>query len=295
MRAAAAAGTRPTMIITFAAEHRERLAGGESIDDAADELGAELRKVSDINGSDGLCALREGRPDHVFVVGWPQLMHDTALACARLGTYGMHPTLLPRHRGRAAIPWTILNDLAVTGVSLFQIDSARADAGPLVGQQVVEVDPQDDAGTLFHKIDRTHGELVARHIDTILSGRPSLEQQDETFATYWPKRTPRDGMLDWNMTSTAVERWVRAHTRPYPGARTTCGGAELAIWRAIRVDDDKHPPHNAAPGTIMDQSTAGPVVQCGSGAVILTEIQLLGSPDEAVTPTCLTRTGTLLR
>ncbi len=36
----------------------------------------------------------------------------------------MHPTLLPKGRGRASIPWAILKNLPETGVTMFRLNEA---------------------------------------------------------------------------------------------------------------------------------------------------------------------------
>ncbi len=69
-------------------------------------------------------AIAELAPDAIFVVGWSQLVRKEFIALAPGGVFGMHPTLLPRHRGRAAVPWAILSGLATTGVTLFEIVDA---------------------------------------------------------------------------------------------------------------------------------------------------------------------------
>ncbi len=88
----------------------------------------------------------------MFVVGWSQLVREPLIAVAREGVFGMHPTLLPRHRGRAAIPWTILCGIARTGVTLFEIVDATADSGSIVGQVVVDVARDETATSLFERI-----------------------------------------------------------------------------------------------------------------------------------------------
>ena len=77
------------------------------------------------------------------------------LALAPRGAFGMHPTLLPRHRGRAPIPWAILSGLATTGVTLFEIPDARADSGSIVGVVEVAIAEDETATTLF-EIGRAH-------------------------------------------------------------------------------------------------------------------------------------------
>ena len=81
-------------------------------DDVAARLGAELLETTNLNSDESLRAIGALAPELVFVVGWYQLVRDPFIALAREGVFGMHPTLLPRHRGRASIPWAILSGLA---------------------------------------------------------------------------------------------------------------------------------------------------------------------------------------
>src|ERR671919_698473 len=104
-------------------------------------------------------AVRTLEPELVFVVGWSQLVREPFIALASEGVFGMHPTLLPRHRGRAPIPWAILSGLARTGVTLFEIVDASADSGAIVGQVVVEIAEEDTAETLYERISDAHVEL----------------------------------------------------------------------------------------------------------------------------------------
>src|SRR5919106_2824598 len=109
-------------------------------------------------------AVRTLEPELVFVVGWSQLVREPFIALASEGVFGMHPTLLPRHRGRAPIPWAILSGLARTGVTLFQIVDATADSGAIVGQVAVDIEPDDTATTLFDKLARAHVDLVREYV-----------------------------------------------------------------------------------------------------------------------------------
>src|SRR5207245_7813391 len=113
-----------------------------------------------------------------------------ALAAGR--AYGMHPTLLPRHRGRAPIPWAILSGLARTGVTLFEIDDATADSGPIVGQVEVPVEPDETATTLFDKLARAHVDLIRLAVPGLIAGTAPRVPQDPRRASTWPRRTPAD-------------------------------------------------------------------------------------------------------
>src|ERR671936_50395 len=109
-------------------------------------------------------------PDLIFIVGWSQLVLDEFIGLARQGVFGMHPTLLPKHRGRAAIPWAILSGLAKTGVTLFEIADGTADSGPLVGQVEVPIAPDETATTLYARITQAHVDLVREYVPKLLDG-----------------------------------------------------------------------------------------------------------------------------
>ena len=87
----------------------------------------------------------------------------------------MHPTLLPRHRGRAPIPWAILTGLARTGVTLFEIVDATADSGAIVGQVVVEIAPDETATTLFARLADAHVDLVRELVPQLLVAKRAAD------------------------------------------------------------------------------------------------------------------------
>jgi methionyl-tRNA formyltransferase len=231
-----------------------------------DEVGAPVVESADVNAPETIDAVRALRPDAIFVIGWSQLVRGDFIALAPRGVYGMHPTLLPRHRGRAAIPWTILSGLARTGVTLFEIVDPTADSGPILAQVVVPVEPDETATTLFDKLARAHVELIRAFVPQLASGTVTKTPQDPSRASAWPKRTPADGIIDWETRAPYLYDWVRAQTRPYPGAFTFLGEEKVVIWRARPVEWRGEAPA----GTVVD---AGPVVACGEGALLLEEVE----------------------
>lgn len=61
-------------------------------------------------------------------------------------------------------------------------------------------------------------------------------EQNEISCLYLPQRIPNDGMIDWNRDSNQIYNFVRAQTKPYPGAFTIINGKQLFIWDAIPFD-----------------------------------------------------------
>jgi methionyl-tRNA formyltransferase len=208
------------------------------------------------------------------------------IALAPLGVFGMHPSLLPRHRGRAPIPWTILSGLTKTGVTLFEIVDPTADTGLIVGQAEVPIESDETASTLFEKTKQAHLALIDGCIPLMLEGRAPRIPQDGRRASSWPRRIPADGIIDWETRAQYLYDWIRAQTRPYPGAFTYLGDVKLIIWRAVPVEAD----HDLPSGTVLESSAEGVVVACGAGSLLLQEVEPEGSA-----PICGREIGEMIR
>ena len=269
LAAAADAGAEVAAVVTLPGPIDPNRSGQCSFDEIASQLGARLIETADVNAPDTIAAIREADPDLIFVVGWSQLVMDEFIGLPRHGVFGMHPTLLPRHRGRAAIPWAILSGLAKTGVTLFQIADGTADSGPIIGQVELPIAPDETATTLYEKVTAAHLELVRECVPKLLDGTAERTPQDTRRASAWPKRTPADGIIDWETRAPYLYDWVRAQTRPYPGAFTYLGDEKLVVWRARPVELDE----DAPAGTVVARDGEEAVVACGEGGLVLEEVE----------------------
>jgi methionyl-tRNA formyltransferase len=274
LAAAAEAGADVVAVVTLPGPIEPDRSGQCSFDGIAAELGARLVETADVNSPETIAALREVEPDMIFIVGWSQLVLDEFIQLPKSGVFGMHPTLLPKHRGRAAIPWAILSGLARTGVTLFEISDGTADSGPLVGQVEVPIIADETAETLYDKVTAAHIELVRRYVPELLDGSAPRLPQDTRRASAWPKRTPADGIIDWDTRAPYLYDWVRAQTRPYPGAFTYLGEDKIVVWRARPVGLEE----SVASGTIVGHEGDAAVVACGEGGLVLEEVEGVTGP-----------------
>jgi methionyl-tRNA formyltransferase len=272
LEAAAESGAEVVGVVTLPGPIDPNRSGQCSFEEVAARLGAVLHETRDVNADETLSFASELEPELTFVVGWSQLVRDPFIALAREGVFGMHPTLLPRHRGRAPIPWAILTGLARTGVTLFEIVDATADSGSMVGQVVVDIATDETATTLFERLASAHVELTRALVPQLIARTAPRIAQDPLRASTWPKRTPADGIIDWETRAAYLYDWVRAQTRPYPGAFTFLGDEKVIVWGASAVELSE-----AAPaGTIVEIAPAGPVVACGEGGLVLEDVQTSG-------------------
>jgi methionyl-tRNA formyltransferase len=269
VEACAEAGAQVVGIVTLPGPVDPNRSGQCRFDDLAEELGAELIESAEINSPDTVASVRDLEPGSIFVVGWSQLVYEELIATANDGVFGMHPSLLPKHRGRAPIPWAILSGLAKTGVTLFEIADPTADSGAIVGQVELSIAEDETATTLYGRIEEAHVELIREYVPQLAAGTAPRIPQDATRASSWPRRTPADGIIDWETRAPYLDAWVRAQTRPYPGAFTFLGPAKLVVWRARPVELDG----SAAAGTVVEERPEGVVVACGEGGLLLEEVE----------------------
>jgi methionyl-tRNA formyltransferase len=272
LEAAAEVGAEIVGVVTLPGPIDPNRSGQCSYDEVAARLGAVLHETRDVNAEETIAAVRSLEPELVFVVGWSQLVGDPFIALASEGVFGVHPTLLPRHRGRAPIPWAILAGLARTGVTLFEIADSTADSGSIVGQVTLDIGPHETATTLFARISEAHVDLTRELVPQLVARTAPRIPQDPSRASSWPRRTPADGIIDWETRAPYLHDWVRAQTRPYPGAFTFLVDEKVIVWAARPVELDK----TAPAGTIVEVGPEGPVVACGEGGLVLQEIQTSG-------------------
>lgn len=199
-------------------------------------------------------------PDFIFSFYYRNLLPQGVLGSARRGAYNLHGSLLPRYRGRAPVNWVLVNGERETGVTLHRMVE-RPDAGPIVAQRAVPIAPDDTALTLHAKVREAARALLAQCLPSLARGELTEHPQDETQASYFGRRTPADGELDWNRPAVALANLVRAVTQPYPGAFAWHGDRKLVVWRANALDVA----HGKPPGTVI---SAQPLrIACGAGAL----------------------------
>ena len=233
-------------------------------------------KVQNINDVENLEILKKIQPDLILVMGWSQLLKDEILKIPRIGIIGSHPTELPKYRGRAPIPWSIIKELKESALSFFWITNG-IDNGDLLDQKKFKIEEDDDASTLYEKIISLGKDMILHNLHKIQQGDISKKRQDSSlFIEEWPKRTPEDGKIDWKKNTKKIHNLIRATTHPYPGAFTYFKNSKLIIWNASYTDGEEQPP-----GKIIDVNGKGVKVATGNGAIILSKISLNNKEDSA--------------
>lgn len=242
-----------------------------------------LNRVGSINTDAVKSQLKEYNPELLFVVGWSRLVDPEVIEIPSVTALGMHPAPLPRGRGRAPIAWSLIKGLDETALSFFHLVE-KADAGDLVGQEPIPINIDDDASSLYQKVIQAGRKLIREYYPEFTDGTIPRIPQDNSEATWWPKREPYHGLIDWIRPSHKVYNWIRGQSRPYPGAFSYINGEKVIVWEANPPQD-----HTAfvRPGEIVYHANGTLGVGVWEGTIELTEIQIKGdspiSADRLVT------------
>lgn len=219
------------LLITLPDHKAENKSGRIYLDEFSQRNDVPLLKVDNINDQITIDTLKEKGIDWLFIIGWSQIAKPEVLHTPKEGCIGMHPTLLPEGRGRAAIPWTIIKGLDRTGVTMFKLDEG-VDTGDIIGQKTIDLPSDITATDLYEKVNDTHIELISDYWTSIVDGSIEPMAQDDSKATKWPGRKPEDGEIHNGMTMLEADRLVRAVTSPYPGAFFMDGQKVYRVWDA---------------------------------------------------------------
>lgn len=227
--------------------------------------------LSIAKGSSDLAgAIEQYRPYYVLVAGWYWIIKPDLLRTVPGGFLGLHQSLLPKYRGSAPLVWAALRGEEQTGVSLFYFDEG-IDTGDIVDQVSFSLAPHDTITDVLAKADGAAVELVTRYAAPLLSGTAPRRQQDHKLASYGSPRRPEDGRISWHQPASEVYNFIRAQTRPYPGAFTYLNeGKVLRIWQASVFPY----PYYGVPGLVGQKHSDGFVVACGEGAITIHEWEL---------------------
>ena len=133
-----------------------------------------------------------------------------------------------------------------------------------------EILESDDVSDVYLKATNGAVQLLENNWKSIHDLQIRSIPQDNSKATVNQRRKPEDGLIDWSMSSKQCYDWIRALTRPYPGAFTYWNGKKVLIWKA-RISDEKE----TRPGQIMACNDAL-IISTGSGSVELLELQIEG-------------------
>ncbi len=206
-----------------------------SVRELAAERGLRVETPDDPNGIEWLAEGRRARPDFIFSFYYRHMLSADWLALPTRGALNMHGSLLPKYRGRAPVHWAIIRGEAVTGASLHYM-LEKPDAGALVDQLPVPILENDTALLVSRKVAEAAQRVLERTLPKLIAGSAVGRALDLAQGSYFGRRRPEDGRIDWRAGARTIHDLVRAVAPPFPGAFTEVNGQRLEVWRT-RLDE----------------------------------------------------------
>ncbi len=219
-----------------------------------------------INTPEGQQQLAAFEPDLLVVADYGQILSPATLQLARLGGINLHASLLPKYRGAAPVQWAVFHGEAETGVSVIHM-TPKLDAGPVIAQLQVPVDPRETAGELEVRLATAGAPLAVGIIEKLQSGTAEPQPQDPSQATKARRLKKTDGLIDWTRSPLQVCNQVRA-MQPWPKAFTFWHRSTGAPVRLIVVEVEPVGP-TSEDKLVTAQRTTGEVLVAAGDQLVL--------------------------
>jgi methionyl-tRNA formyltransferase len=194
------------------------------------------------------------------VAAYGKILPEWLLQAPPLGMINVHASLLPKYRGASPVHRAVLAGDSETGVTIMRVVKAL-DAGPMIARVVRPIGPYESSDVVERDLAALGAQLLVSVVDDLPSGHVVETPQDDTEASYAPRLTKEEGLIDWSRPARELHNHVRG-MRPWPTAFTFLTGKRIVVQEARpseAVDTT-----DALPGTVISAGRAI-TVACGDG------------------------------
>jgi methionyl-tRNA formyltransferase len=173
--------------------------------------------------------MRRWQPDLAVVAAYGKLIPDHLLALPRLGMINVHASLLPKYRGAAPVHRAVMAGETETGVTIMRV-IRELDAGGMFARATRPIGPDDTSIEVERDLAALGADVLVEVVDALAVGAAREEPQDDALATYAPKLTKDEGLIDWAQPARAIHDKVRG-LYPWPHAHTFVKGTRIIVLR----------------------------------------------------------------
>ncbi len=204
--------------------------------------------------------------DVACVVAYGQILPERALRATQYGCLNLHASLLPRWRGAAPVQRAIMADDSQTACQIMQMEKGL-DTGDILLSEIVDIDSDDTAGTLFDRLSRIGAGMWPRTLAALERGGlvPTPQEGEPVYAD---KISKDEARINWTRPAAELDCHIRG-LNPFPGAWCELDGKRIKIHFA-KVEEG-----SGEPGSALDDNL---LIACGDGALRITDIQAPGKP-----------------
>lgn len=213
--------------------------------------------------------LQETQPDLIIVVAYGKILPKYILEFPALGCVNVHGSLLPRWRGAAPIQWSVIAGDPFAGVATMKM-AEGLDTGDILLMERTEIGARETAGELFDRLSELGANLLRDTLVRLETGDIEGTPQEEAQATYASMLNKEMAVIDWTKSAHEIDCLIRG-LNPWPIALTTLDGARMKLFAGVPEEV------SGTPGTVLEaDAKKGLLVACGSGALRIMELQMVG-------------------
>ena len=211
-----------------------------------------------------------------FSIGWQRLIPEQILENFSNGVHGMHGSTkdLPFGKGRSPMNWSIIEGRNYFCTNLFRYKSG-VDDGPIIDKVIFSIQSEDTAETLHYKNTLSMCAIIQKNIANLISGDIVYKDQELSDGeSFYPKRNPEDGLIDWSDDINNINRLIRAVSPPFSGGIGYINNTKIKIKRAsiFYTDLEDHSYKHNRFGEILEVFLNGKfLVRCSGGVLIIHE------------------------
>lgn len=218
----------------------------------------------------------ELKPDLLLSLYYRNRIPEEIFSQAKMGAYNLHGSYLPAYKGRAPLNWAIINGENYTGVSLHVLEK-DFDTGDIVARKKVEFTDSDYVGDIIPRVSKAALEMFSETLPAFVSGNVAKIPQSSLSekSSYFGKRTPEMGRIDFSQSARQIRNLVRAVSRPFNGAFFDINGKRFTLWRVDVAPNES----DAKTGEILEQSPALLKIAATDGTLVSTDFSVEDLPE----------------
>lgn len=220
-----------------------------------------------LRNEDFISQLRTFNAD-IFVIVAFKILPREIFTIPPEGSFNLHASLLPKYRGAAPVQWALIRGEKKTGVTTFALED-KVDTGNIYIQEKIEINNEDNFGSLHDKLSVLGANVVIRTLNLIETGNFEFKLQDNSLATPAAKITKNICKIDWQNPAQEIHNLIRGLS-PAPGAYFSYENKIIKIYKSKIMTGE-----NIMPGEIVSTKNRL-VIGCGKDTLSIEELQLEG-------------------
>jgi methionyl-tRNA formyltransferase len=240
------------------------------LEEVTDEYNIDFFKVKNINSNEFVNKVRNDlKPDLIISVNFDQIFKKEIINIPDKGCINIHASLLPNYRGRAPLNWAILKGEDKTGVTVHFINEG-IDTGEIILQEEIKIKKDNYISDILKQVKEKYPIMINEAVDLIEKGSYKTVKQNKEKGSYYGKRTPEDGLINWVNSAEEIYNLIRAVSHPYPGAFTYLDDNKILIWTAQFIENNNK---NYKLGEVIKVKDNSFLVQCENNQLMITDYE----------------------